>query len=227
MQGYQCGMVWGTALAAGAQAYRRWGARPQAEAMAIVAAQRLVESFRAKNKSIDCREITGIDLSAPTARMIARFLIKSAPSGTCFGMAARCAGTSFREIEDVLSQKPVEAPPAPVSCAAMLAQKMGASDLHTVMAAGLAGGIGLSGGACGALGAALWISRMNGLQKGDGRTDLKDPAVLAAMERFARCTGQKFECSQIVGRKFENVADHAGYVGAGGCSELIDVLAAT
>jgi len=31
----------------------------------------------------------------------------------------------------------------------MLAQKMGLSDMQTVMAAGFAGGIGLSGGACG------------------------------------------------------------------------------
>jgi len=30
-----------------------------------------------------------------------------------------------------------------------------------------------------------------------------------------------------VGRKFENVADHAGYLRDGGCSKIIEVLAAT
>ena len=45
--GYQCGMIWGAALAAGAQAYRLFGPGPQAEAMAVIAAQWLVESFRA------------------------------------------------------------------------------------------------------------------------------------------------------------------------------------
>ena len=43
---------------------------------------------------------------------------------------------------------------------------MGVSEMHTVMAAGLAGGIGLSGGACGALGAAIWINGMNDSQEG-------------------------------------------------------------
>ena len=46
--GYQCGMLWGAALAAGAQAYRLLGAGPRAEAEAVLAAQRLVESFRAR-----------------------------------------------------------------------------------------------------------------------------------------------------------------------------------
>ena len=37
--GYQCGMLWGAALAAGAQAYHLFGAGPQAEAKAMVASQ--------------------------------------------------------------------------------------------------------------------------------------------------------------------------------------------
>lgn len=225
MRGYQCGMIWGAALAAGAQAYRTLGKGPQAEAMAIVVAQKVMKTFRAQNKNINCREITGIDLSSPAPQAIMRFLIKTGPRGTCFGMSARYAKAAFSEINAAFSEKPVEAPPAPVSCAAMLAQKMGASDVHTVMAAGLAGGIGLSGGACGALGAAIWIIGMNSLREGAGNVGLKNPAALVAMERFVKCTSQKFECSQIVGRKFENFNDHASYLRAGGCSELIDALA--
>lgn len=225
MRGYQCGMVWGAALAAGAQAYRTLGKGPQAEARAVIAAQRIVQSFRAQNKSIDCGEITGIDLSAPTTRAIVRFLVKSAPTGSCLGMSARCAHATFREINVALSETQTEALSAPVSCAAMLAQKLGASDLHTVMAAGLAGGIGLSGGACGALGAALWISGMNGPRAGADRMGL--PSYSSdAIERFTKFTGHEFECSQIVGRKFESVTDHASYVRKGGCSKLIEVLAA-
>jgi len=60
----------------------------------------------------------------------------------------------------------------------MLAQKMGLSDMHTVMAAGLAGGIGLSGGACGALGAAIWIAGMNSLEEGADKLDFKTPVPL-------------------------------------------------
>ncbi|MFC2035747.1 hypothetical protein ACFLUJ_06480 [Chloroflexota bacterium] len=67
-------------------------------------------------------------------------------------MAVKYSRVAFSEINTALSEKHIEAPLPPVSCSAMLAQKMGASDMHTVMAAGFAGGIGLSGGACGALG---------------------------------------------------------------------------
>ena len=38
--GHQCGMLWGATLAAGAQAFRLLGASPQAEAGAILAAQK-------------------------------------------------------------------------------------------------------------------------------------------------------------------------------------------
>ena len=60
-QGYQCGMLWGAALAAGAQAYRLYGPGPQAESEAILAAQRLVEAFRSRNKQIDCFELTELN----------------------------------------------------------------------------------------------------------------------------------------------------------------------
>ncbi len=225
MRGYQCGMVWGAALAAGAQAYRLFGNGPQAETEALAAAQRTTESFRRKNKSINCRDITGIDLSAPTTGAVLRFLIKSAPTGTCLGMAARSAKTCLKEIHATSSERSTEVPPAPVSCSAMLAQKMGASDLHTVMAAGLAGGIGLSGGACGALGTAVWITERNRLQKGASGTGLESTEVRDVMERFAKCTNGEFECSKLIGRKFESIDDHASYLGNGGCSKLIEVLA--
>src|SRR5512136_1336975 len=62
--GYQCGMLWGAAMAAGAMAYRRFGAGPEAETRAILAAQRLVKAFREQNHEINCLEITEIDKSS-------------------------------------------------------------------------------------------------------------------------------------------------------------------
>ena len=49
--GYQCGMLWGAALAAGAQAYRLYGPGPQAETAAIIAPQRLMEVFQTHTKN--------------------------------------------------------------------------------------------------------------------------------------------------------------------------------
>jgi len=224
--GYQCGLIWGATLAAGAQAYRLLGAGPRAETMAVIAAQRLVESFRALNKEhVNCHEITELDKSSSTMQMITYFLIKGGTIG-CFRRAAKYAPAAFSEINVALSDEEIEAPSAPVSCSALLAQKMGASPMHAVMAAGLAGGIGLSGGACGALGAAIWITGINGLKKQGGKIDFKNPSAADTIDRFLRCTDYEFECSKIVGRRLENVGDHAKYLCSGGCSKIIEVLTA-
>ena len=221
--GHQCGMVWGGALAAGAEAYRLHGPGPKAETAAVIAAQRLLEAFRASNKGVNCLEITGTDLKS-AMQSIKYFLFKGGVIG-CFRMAARSAPIVFNAIDAALSEEPVQVPSPPVSCTAILAGKMGASDLQTVMAAGLAGGIGLCGGACGALGAAIWITVMRVSEEEEKKPDYKDPRALALIDRFQESTDMKFECSEIVGRKFENVDDHAGYLRDGGCSELIEELA--
>jgi hypothetical protein len=223
--GYQCGMIWGAVLAAGAQAYRLLGPSPHAEAGAIIAAQGLVESFRAQNSNVNCFEITDIDKNSSTMQQIVYFLIKGGSLG-CLRMAARYAPVAFSKINTALSTKNIEAPSPPVSCAALLAQKMGVSDMHVVMTAGFAGGIGLSGGACGALGAAVWIIGVNSCIEQDGKIDFKAARAVDAIDRFMRCTDYKFECSQIVGRKFENIGDHACYLRDGGCSKIIELLAA-
>lgn len=225
-QGYQCGMLWGAALAAGAQAYRIWGATLQAQAKAMIASQNIVESFRTENKNINCLEITQVDLASPTMRMVARYLIKSGAKGSCLGMAARSASAALRELNATFSENHIQAPAAPVSCAAMLAQKMGASELHTVMAAGLAGGIGLSGGACGALGAAIWIHGMRLLEQG-GTIGFKASYASDIIDKFVESSDYEFECAKIVGRQFENVDDHADHLHKGGCAKIIQALATT
>jgi hypothetical protein len=107
----------------------------------------------------------------------------------------------------------------------MLAQKMGETDMHTVMTAGFAGGIGFSGGACGALRAAIWILGMNKSTEGDDKVVFQNPRAEEVIERFLKSTDYEFECSEIVGRKFENIGDHADYLREGGCSEVIEALA--
>ena len=53
-----------------------------------------------------------------------------------------------------------------------------------------------------------------------------NPRAGDAIDRFLESTDFEFECSEIVGRKFENVDDHADYLRDGGCSEIIEALAA-
>ncbi len=124
-----------------------------------------------------------------------------------------------------LGDQPTDPPARPVSCTALLAQQMGVSDLHVTMAAALAGGIGLSGGACGVLGAAIWLGAIERLKNG-GRLSFDLTAPSPELERFLVSADYEFECATIVGRKFANAADHAAYVRAGGCAHIITALAA-
>ncbi|MFC2134438.1 C-GCAxxG-C-C family (seleno)protein [Bacteroidota bacterium] len=222
--GYQCGMVWGSALAAGAQIYKVHGPGPESETRAIIAAQKIVEVFQDRFKHFNCLEITEISKSSSVMDMIVFFLIKG---GTihCFRMASKFAPLAYTEIDAVISEKNIESPEAPASCVSLLMKKMGASELHTMMAAGLAGGIGLCGGACGALGAAIWVHGMNTLKEPDGKIRFSDPKASEIIEKFLKAADYEFECSEIVGRKFENVKDHSDYLQNGGCAKIIDALA--
>lgn len=120
--GFQCGQLWGAALAAGAAAYQRFGSGPRAEAAAVIAAQRLVDSFQTSYKSVNCFE-------------------------------------------------------------------------------------------------------MDRVTERGGKVEFNSPEATEAIDRFVQSTGCEFECSQITGRRFETVGEHAGYLRKGGCSRLIKVLA--
>lgn len=216
--GYQCGLVWGAALAAGARAYRLWGPGAAAETSAIAAAGRLVAIFQARNKAVDCVDITRLDHTSTSLQMVNYFLIKGGAVG-CFRRAAEYAPRAYGVIDSVMREKQPEPSAAPASCAARLARKMGASERHAVMAAGLAGGIGLSGGACGALGTAIWLMGMQ-----DEAPGFKSPRLIAAMDSFRACAGEAFECTAIAGRRFSDARDHSTYLRDGGCARLMDVL---
>jgi hypothetical protein len=215
--GYQCGMVWGSTLAAGAEVHRRLGVGPRAEVIAIAAAQRVVSSFREQNGATDCFDLTETDFNSGAQRW--KYLLTGEAVG-CFRMAARYAPVAKAEIDTALAADVPEVPTLPVSCAALLARRMGATEAHQVMAAGFAGGVGLSGGGCGALGAAVWLEAMD---RPGGFRDL-EAAAARTIDRFRAAACGRFECAEIVGRTFESVRDHAAYLGEGGCSRLIDAI---
>ncbi|MBN2191265.1 MAG: C-GCAxxG-C-C family protein [Polyangiaceae bacterium] len=226
--GYQCGMVWGAALAAGAEAHRRIGPGPRAETAAIVTTRRLVEAFAAHAKSVNCSDITHLNLLEPSIGGTTRFLLKGGPI-VCARLASTYSRAAYGEIDTSISTESSEVRSGMVSCSGTLVQRRGASAVQTVMAAGFAGGIGLSGGGCGALGAAIWMLGMDLLKEGV-TGELWDSILFraranAVLEQFLECSGHEFECSEIVGRTFESVADHADFLGGGGCARILDVLA--
>ncbi len=102
-QGYQCGMLWGATLAAGARAHALYGDGPRAEAAAVHAGQRLVEAFRERNQTLDCLEITDTDWTKKS-QMLLNFL-RGGPIA-CTAMAMRYAPAALEQIEEALASPP-------------------------------------------------------------------------------------------------------------------------
>lgn len=221
--GYQCGQMWGASLAAGAQSYRVHGAGPRAEATAVRAAQRLAATFEETAGDINCLEITEMtDTGMQKLSGVFKYFIKAGPI-SCARLAMRFAPLAKDVIDETLAEEPPAATSPCASCAASLARRVGASEKHQVMAAGLAGGIGLRGGACGALGTAVWLAALNHPEEKIGLT-AGDTTIGRIIEAFGEASGHEFECAEIVGRRFEDAADHARHVSAGGCARILDAL---
>ena len=62
-KGHQCGMLWGSSLAVGSEAYKRSNNKDLAVALAVKATQDLVSSFTNRTGTLNCREITKTNFS--------------------------------------------------------------------------------------------------------------------------------------------------------------------
>ncbi len=124
-----------------------------------------------------------------------------------------------------MSTKQIDIPELPVSCASEVIKKMGAGDEEAVMVSGFAGGMGLSGMACGALGAAIWKSTLDWCRNNPGQSGYNNPKSKEILEAFKDITGSEMLCSKICDQSFNSIKEHSDFVKNGGCEKLIDVLA--
>jgi hypothetical protein len=220
--GYQCGQVWGAALAAGARAHELYGPGALAQAAALHASCRLIALFGRRYTHVNCSDLIGMKLTNVDLGSMAKYVAKGGPV-KCFSMTAGFASATRAEIDAALAEPLPGRSAAPVSCATLLAQRRGASERHATMLAGFAGGVGLSGEGCGALGAALWLAALDEVTA-TGKVDYPSPKGMTIVEKFLTAIDGDFECGAIVGRKFVGPADHARYIASGGCARIIDAL---
>ena len=227
-RGYQCGMLWGSALAIGAEAYRRCDGLGQAMRVAVRATQNVMASFSDREKTINCREITHCDFSSKWS--FAKYFF-SGRFLHCFKMAQEWAPDaiesalegleskgSSKETEEMYSEKSM-------NCASMVAQKMGASEEEMVMVAGFAGGLGLSGGGCGALSAAIWMRSLDWCRENEEKSSFKNPAAVKTLEAFDEATNGRILCSELTRESFKTFDEHSEFIRHGGCDSLIQALA--
>ena len=220
-QGYQCGMLWGASLAVGAECFRRFGNGGQAVGMAIKATQHVMESFVKRTNSADCADITSCDFSSKFS--IAKYFF-SGKFLSCFKLAEKWAPEAIQAAAEGLSLDQSDLPRQPLSCASELAKKMGATDEEMVMVAGFAGGLGLSGNACGALGAAIWMNTLTRIRRQNYKTSFSDRIAGKILNALYETTNYEILCSDICGRCFKTIDEHSEFIKNGGCSDLIDTL---
>ncbi len=219
--GHQCGMLWGAALAVGAEASRRSADNGQAIALAIMATQDVLESFIKRTKNADCLDITGCDWSSKFG--MAKYIF-SGRFINCFHLSEEWAPEAIQSATEGLSREQSNHHKPLISCASEVARKMGASDEEIVMVAGFAGGLGLSGNACGALGAAIWMNSLAWCKEHPGKSAFRKSNATNTIKIFTDATDHKMICHEISGQRFKTIDEHSEFIMTGGCNKLIEVL---
>lgn len=223
-QGYQCGMLWGASMAIGAEALRRYEDPGKATGVAILATQSLMRSFKDRTSSIECEDITQTDFQ--NKKSFAKYML-SGKFVSCFKLAGRWAPEALDAAEEGLDVDQADLPELTLSCASELIRKMGGTKEHMLMAAGLAGGLGLSGNGCGALSAAIWMNSLVRIKNGTKESASFDPNTDPTLKTFYEETDYEIECENICGRQFKTLKEHTDFLKNGGCKNLIAVLAST
>lgn len=226
-KGYQCGMIWGAALAAGAEAYRRYTDKNEATAAAVHASKKLIDSFRNRTGTVNCRDIAKVnwenkmDMAVYMLKLIGQGFVFS----PCYNLIAKWTPEAVRAVDEGLSEKTTHHAPC-LSCATEVLKKMGASDEESIMVAGFAGGIGLSGNACGALAAVIWYKMLSWGKKNPGRTPamFNNPDARKILRTFYMETDSEMQCSKIAGREFYSMDEHTSFIQNSGCAKLLEAL---
>lgn len=221
--GYQCGMLWGSTLAVGAESFRRHEDRDHAVGRAITATQHVMESFINTTGSADCRDITGTDMT--NWFKLIKYMIFKAKA--CWRLADKWAPKAIRAAVEGVALESVDLPPRPVSCASEVVRRMGGSAEEAVMVAGFAGGMGLSGNACGAAAAAVWFNTLDWCRKNPGKSAFPNPVADSTLKAFYKLTGDELLCHKICDRRFKTVAEHTEFIKNNGCEKLMNDLAQT
>jgi hypothetical protein len=146
--------AWGAALAIGTESFRMHNDRNAAIAKAVNTSKLLVDSFQRRTRTVNCRDIVKMDWKNKLEFTI--YMLKIVAQGfvfsPCFNLIVKWTPEAVQAANKGLSENINYNQPC-LSCSTEVVKKMGATEEESIIVAGFAGGIGLSGNACGALGA--------------------------------------------------------------------------
>lgn len=236
--GFECGMTWGASLATGNYIYLRNGFSSASIGLAIETAGKLISSLSHRAGSHICKEITSCEFKSLLGRLKYLFTGKGS---LCAKLAVKWAPQAYHIICSSTFNSPRQNPKASTACTVALAKRLNAGEKEQLMVAGLSGGLGLSGGACGALASAVWLKTLKWLkenkeskdsffkalrqeltQSGDFYPDIKN-----IQKRFESLTKGAFLCRDLTKRDFLSVEEHCDFIANGGCKEIISLLEET
>ncbi len=227
-EGQQCGMLWGAIMATGAEAFHRTDNIREAEAMTLSAAKELVKSFSDKAHTIQCREITGVNMKrfAGLLQFTVKTMLAGIKNSQCFELAEAWTPAAVDTSAAGLDTSHLEYTPTH-NCAAIMARRLDATQEEAVMVAGFAGGLGLSGKGCGALAVVIWKITLDWLRnhpKADAPPMFNFPEVSHIIKAYKDYNGGKIQCESICKRKFRSAVDHSEFMENGGCQLQIAYL---
>jgi hypothetical protein len=232
-----CGVLWGAALAAGVRARARLSDTFAAREATLAAACGAVEAYRLAGHPMNCAQVTGLD-----AWNFARYMMKG-DLGVCSRLLSGLAPALHDLIDRTIDEHRQRGGAAPCrNCAVEAFERVSAAiglpvDGTSVVAAGFAGGLGLSGNACGALAAAIlavslkYFNERNRPKHSMIRSDLQGlfvgigwmkPSMEIARQFRIRFPGRT--CASIAGRAFASSGDLSAHVGAGRCEPVLEAV---
>ncbi len=226
-KGYQCGMLWGAALAIGYKSAKTTKNDNEAILNSIETTILMQNSFIERAKSADCKDISECDFENKFSFI--KFMLKTITSGfifsKCFNLLANWIPDALQTIKYGFSKRYYK-DKSIYNCAVQTAIKSEVTREEAIAVSGFAGGIGLSGNVCGALGATIYISSLRLLKHNPNidfsQTNIELEKIIFS---FLELTNGEYLCKNITKCKFNSIEEHSNYLSCGGCKNLIDKLA--
>jgi C_GCAxxG_C_C family probable redox protein len=237
--GHACGLLTGAALATGYLAREIFDDDETRATSALYTTIQLARAHPELTGSVNCREITEVDLTNLSGRL--RYL-REGKGRMCGRLHLKWSPQAHGLIDKALTEFEDDRPERACSNCAVktlngVANSVDMEEEDSVLVAGFAGGMGLLGNVCGALAAgvyALSVSQYleHGNEKRDSRikgsfqeltgASFRGPATelrLAFVDRF-----ESELCIHITQRQFEDIVDYSAYIEQGGCQEVIEFV---
>ena len=223
--GHQCGMLWGAATAIGAEAFEKYPDEAEAIAVTVTATQQVVESFINRSNTVNCKEIIGYNLNSVFGMVgfILKTVSKGMKNSQCFNLAADWAPEAIQASAEGLDNENITLERTPTSCATEVVKRLGGTNKEAILISGFAGGLGLSGKACGALSAAIWYHTLQWCKDNPGKNPpmFNNPIAKKLIKSFQTETNGCMDCEKITGRRFKDINDHSKFIQEGGCEAIL------